>query len=168
MKIILIGFMGSGKSEVAQKLSQKLNLPFIDMDELVLRKSGRKDINEIFESSGELYFRELEEDVARELQILEEAVIATGGGIVLNRIIIKCLKNRQRDAMVWLDTKFATICERLKNDKTRPLFKDLKDAKRLYKMRKPLYENYGDIVIKTDNKSIENITSEIIKRIGKV
>jgi shikimate kinase len=168
MKIILIGFMGSGKSEVGRELSKSLNLPFIEMDKLILQKSGRKNINEIFENCGELYFRKLEEEVAKQLATLEEAVISTGGGVVLDRMIIACLKNRPEDTVVWLATKFATICERLKNDKTRPLFADIKNAKKLYKARKTLYENYADMTIATNDKSIEDIAYEIAKGIGEL
>lgn len=166
MKIILIGFMGSGKSNVGKLLSKKLNLPLIEMDERVLKQSGRNNINEIFKIDGELRFREIEIEVSKDLQEIKNAIIATGGGIVVNKIIVDYLKRKGRNIIVFLDTEFETINNRIKNNSSRPLFLNKKESKRLFEIRQPLYDNYADIVIKTDNKTVKNITQEIIKKLG--
>lgn len=166
MKITLIGFMGSGKSSIGKSLSQKLNLPFIEMDDQVLKRSGRNNINEIFNTDGELRFRELEIEIAKKLKEIKNAIITTGGGIVMNKIIIDFLKSNGRNIIVFLDTEFETIKNRLKNNYDRPLFSNMKEAKIIFDVRQPLYRIFADIVIKTDNKSVENISQEVIKRLG--
>ena len=166
MKIILIGFMGSGKSSVGKLLSKKLNLQLIEMDKIILKRSGLNNINEIFTIDGELRFREIEIEVSKGLKEIEDAIIVSGGGIVVNKIIIDYLKCNGRNIFIFLDTEFETIGNRLKDDHDRPLFSNIKEVKRLFEIRQPLYKNYADIVIRTDNKSVENITHEVIKRLG--
>ena len=83
MNIILIGFMGSGKTAISQELGKKLNLPAIDMDDLIEEKAGMTT-PEIFDKFGEKRFRELETEVAKELGEKSNIIIATGGGVILN------------------------------------------------------------------------------------
>ncbi|GIW63340.1 MAG: shikimate kinase [Patescibacteria group bacterium] len=159
--ISLIGFMGSGKTTIAKLLSKRLNKKIIEMDQLVLDKTSYNDINEIFTKKGELYFRELEIKTAKSIKDLKNKVISTGGGVVMNKIIIDYLK--QNSLIFYLKTKFNTIKTRLIKDTSRPLFKDIKTAKQLFKLRTPLYEYYSDYQITTDNKTPNQITNEIIK-----
>ena len=91
MSIVLIGYRGSGKSTVGRKLADRLWQPFLDTDEMVIKKAG-KSIKEIFEQQGEPVFRELEAQAVREACKLSEHVIALGGGAVLreeNRAVLK-------------------------------------------------------------------------------
>ena len=104
MKLILIGFMGSGKSSVGRTLAKKLQLELVELDRLVLKSSGRKSIKEIFERDGETRFRELEIAQAKKLKNKNQAVIATGGGVVLNRIILDWL--RPGSQVIWLKAGF--------------------------------------------------------------
>lgn len=160
MKVTLIGFMGSGKSSVGQMLARKLKHNYIEMDFLVLKESGRESITEIFEKDGEAVFRKLETDVARNLQDKDNTIIATGGGIVMNKGTLDYVKSN--GTVVFLDTTFRTIEKRLEGDTTRPLFQNKEKAKELYTFRKPLYAQYADITIETNNKIVEKITDEII------
>lgn len=164
MKIILIGFMGAGKSTVAELLSQKMHLQIIEMDSLVLKKSKRKNIPEIFEKDGEIYFRQLEIAVAQELQNVDNVIISTGGGIVENKIILDLL--RKNGIVIYLEASFLEIARRLKDDDTRPLFRNKKNAKQIYGFRKLLYEHYADFTVSTDNKTPEEISTRIIDKIS--
>lgn len=160
MKIALIGFMGSGKTEVGNLLAKKLGRNYIEMDFLVLQKSGESSINEIFKKEGETHFRALEMAVSEDLEHEKNAVIATGGGVVLNKGIIDNLK-QDNGVVIYLHTSFEDVCKRLKGDMTRPLFADKEKAKELYTIRKPLYELYADMTIETAHKSIERVADEI-------
>ncbi|MBI2011993.1 shikimate kinase [Candidatus Daviesbacteria bacterium] len=164
MKIILIGFMGSGKTTVGKELAKRLGVKLIDTDSLVIRASGRKSIKEIFQKDGEIRFRELEIEVAKEVAMRkEDLVVATGGGVVLNKIILDYLK--KEGVVVYLEASFKEIAKRLEGFKDRPLFKNLKDARRLYLLRKILYRSYKDIKVFTNNKDINEIVDNIMKKI---
>lgn len=165
MKIILIGFMGSGKSAVGKRLAQELGLPLIDSDELILQKSKRSSINEIFKKDGETRFRELEIAAAKKLGRATNAVIATGGGAVMNQIIFTYLKNKPQTVVIYLALAFATLKRRLRHDKNRPLFADAQKARVLYKLRKPLYRHYADIIVNRDKKNPEATVAEIVKKL---
>ncbi|GIW62698.1 MAG: shikimate kinase [Patescibacteria group bacterium] len=159
--ICLIGFMGSGKSTIAKILSKKLNKKLIEMDEIIIAKTKYNSINEIFDHKGELFFRELEIATAKELNKIEKAIISTGGGVVMNKIIIDYLK--QNSLIFYLKTNFSTIKTRLTQDFSRPLFNNLKTAKQLFSLRAPLYEYYSDYQITTDNKTPSQIADKIIE-----
>ncbi|NCO23156.1 shikimate kinase [Candidatus Kuenenbacteria bacterium] len=161
MKIILIGFMGAGKTAVAKKLSKKLDLPAVEMDDLILKKSGRKSINEIFARDTELHFRELEIEVAKNLKKQDNRIISTGGGIVMNKIIIDYLKAGS-GKIIFLKSSFSEIKKRVGNSKKRPLFKNRKTALELFNFRQQLYRKYADFVVRTDNKSIDAVADEIV------
>lgn len=164
MKIILIGFMGAGKTTVAQALSKKLKIKLIEMDDLILKKSKRKSINEIFTMDGERRFRELEIETAKKLINKDNVVISTGGGVVINKIILDYLKENGK--VIFLKTSFFEILKRLKHASDRPLFKDKKLAKKLFNFRQKLYEEYADLIVKTDKKSVKEVTNEIIENIS--
>lgn len=164
MKIVLIGFMGVGKTSVAKALARKLKLEEIDMDTLALKKSKRKTINEIFEKDGEAKFREMELVVSKEISKKDGVVISTGGGVVMNNLIMNYLKANA--FVVYLKSNFDKITERVQLKKLRPpLFQDVQSARKLFTFRKPLYEKYADIIIETDNKNIDEVVLEIEKNL---
>lgn len=162
MKITLIGFMGAGKTSVAKLLAEKLSLERIDMDQQIIQKSGRKSDQEIFEKDGELVFRELEMSVAKSLMNKNDVIIAAGGGLVMNKINVDYLKHD--GIIIYLKNSFATSRERIKHNPP-PLFKNEQKAKELYDIRLPLYTYYADGIIETDNKTVEEISEEIIEKI---
>jgi shikimate kinase len=159
MKIVLIGFMGAGKTTVAKLLAEKLKLEFIDTDALVIKKSGRSTGKEIFEKDGELSFRELEIAVAKELKNKKNAILATGGGVVMNKIILDYLG--QDGLIIFLKTSFDESKNRVL-ESLRPLFQDAVKAKELYNFRLPLYEHYANIILETDNKTAEEVATIIL------
>lgn len=160
MRIILIGFMGSGKSSVAKKLGQLLTLPVLEMDELVLQKTQAKDMHEVFIKGGELLLRKTEIAIAQEYASVEKNIVSTGAGVVLNKIILDYLKGRE-GKIIYLNAHFQTLENRLAGDVSRPLFTNRHEAESLYHFRRPLYLAYADHVIDVDEKSIEEIAQEI-------
>lgn len=160
MNIILIGFMGAGKSSVASKLGHLLNLPILEMDEFVLKKTGSKSMHDVFARGGELLLRETEIAIAQEYASKENTIISTGAGVVINKIVLDYLK-KNNGKVFFLNTSFQTITFRLANDSTRPLFKNISEAESLYHFRQPLYLRYADKVVETDKKSVEKIAHEI-------
>lgn len=164
MKITLIGFMGVGKSTVAKVLSQKLQIPYVEMDELIIKKSNKKSINEIFKHHGELEFRELEIEVSKDLKNSSNIIISSGGGVVMNKINIDYLKHN--GLVIQLDGNFETIVKRIGNVEDRPLFKNKQSAKSLYNFRKSLYARYADHSISTDNLTVDEVVTHLIKTIN--
>lgn len=162
MKIVLIGFMGSGKTTIAVLLANKMNLKVVDIDQIILKKSKRKNINEIFETDGEKKFREMELQVAKNLEGVDSVVIATGGGVVMNRSIMRFLGKNAK--VIYLKKSFDKIKEHISLKEIRPpLFQNVASSRRLFKLRVPLYEQYADMIINTDNKNLTKIVREIME-----
>ncbi len=160
VNIILIGFMGSGKSTVAKSLSTLLDRPWIEMDDLVYKKTNTQNMDEVFEKGGELLLRETEIAIAKEYILEKNLVISTGGGVVLNKIILDHFK-KMGGKVIFLQASFDTIRKRLEENTSRPLFKHLTDSKKLYDFRLPLYLNYADKVIDVNALSADNIALKI-------
>ncbi len=164
--IILIGFMGCGKSTVGIRLSYKLRRIVEDTDKLIEKKAGMS-IKEIFATKGESAFREMETGCLRELLLTrEEKIISTGGGLPMKRENHPLLK--ELGTVVYLQISPECVWERLKNDTTRPLlqcddpFAKIKD---LLAMRAPLYEEAADIVVNVDCKDMEEVLRELMMRL---
>lgn len=160
MKIILIGFMGSGKSSVAKQLGHLLNAPTLEMDECVYQKTNTKNMHEVFAKGGELLLRETEIAIAKEYALTENNVISTGGGVILNKIVLDYLK-QLNGKVFFLNASFETIAARLGDDSLRPLVTDIGETQSLYHFRQPLYLRYADHVVEVDKKSVEEIAQEI-------
>lgn len=160
--IVLIGFMGSGKSTIGNYLSKQLEMEFFDVDTVIQGRMGIP-VRSIFENYGEPFFRKMENAVVKELSERENTIISCGGGVVLDNNNISNLKTGA--IIILLKADAETIYYRLKGDKTRPLLKDnmnLEYIKSLMKKRKKLYDQAADIIIHTDNKEIDEICKEII------
>ena len=142
--IILCGFMGSGKTVVGKELAKMTGRRFVDTDELVEKKQGIP-IKAIFEIYGEDYFRDLEYEVCRESAALKNTVISTGGGAVTYERNVQAL--REGGKIIFLDADFETVCERIGDSTTRPLFQDKEKARALFDARRPLYEAAADITL---------------------
>ena len=165
MKIFLIGFMVSGKSYWGRQLSEKLMLPFFDLDEQIESHEGKK-INQLFAENGEEHFRLLEKDT---LHIITEShesfIMATGGGTPCYFNNIDYMNNA--GTTVWVNTPVEILFERLVKEKAnRPLLKDLDDTQikgfilKKFSNRKIYYEQ-AEISIEEDSKSIDNIVEKI-------
>lgn len=167
--IVLIGFMGSGKSTVGIKLSYKLRVTVEDTDKLIEKREGRT-ISEIFAQEGEAYFRRKETELLEELCGRKGSKIySLGGGTPVreeNRALIKKL-----GFVVYLRVKPETVYGRLKNDTTRPLLQcedPLGRIRELIAGRNAAYEACADCIIDVDDTGIENITAMIEKESNKM
>ena len=165
--IVLIGFMGAGKTAVGKALAERLHREFIELDSLIKKKAG-KSIMEIFQQDDEVTFRELEIEAAREASHKENAVIACGGGIVLNQINMDRL--RRNSTIIYLEAAPSAILKRArKGGEKRPLLEVADPAsaiRELLKFRKPLYERAADIRINTSGLSIESAVNRIIQKLS--
>lgn len=160
--IILIGFMGSGKTTVGNRLSYKLKRSIADTDKMIEKREERS-ISEIFAVRGEDYFRKKETELLRELKREKtRQIFSVGGGTPLRAENRKLLS--ELGTVVWLKVSPETVYNRLKGDATRPLLqgKDpMEKIKTLLKEREDLYADAADIVITTDKKTVSQIAEEI-------
>lgn len=156
--------MGAGKSTIGKALAQKRQIPFLDTDIWIEERQGKK-ITEIFADEGEEYFRKLETNMLKELkEKAQNNVIATGGGLPIqaeNQILLK-----EIGVVFYLEVKKETILIRLNGDKSRPLLLgEEKEQKieRMLKIRHPIYQQFADFCISTDEKNVESVAEEIEK-----
>lgn len=159
MNIVLLGFMGTGKTSVAKRLADELGMQFIEMDTVIEEMEGMS-INEIFAKKGEPYFRKLESDVVKELGSKNGLVISAGGGVVLNPDNIKELE--KGSILICLNATPQEIYKRVGNEIHRPLLNvedPLKKIKELLDHRRPYYDKIS-IQIDTTGKSIEEVVKE--------
>lgn len=161
--IVLVGFMGCGKSTIARKLGKMLGYEVLDIDERIEAKAGMK-IARIFETRGEEFFRQLEAAVLQEVaDRADRQIIATGGGIVgrkHNRRLV-----RRLGYVVWLQVPRATILERTRRNRDRPLLQTEDPAARidaLLAAREPLYREVADLELDTTGLDFEEIASGIL------
>ena len=164
--IVLIGFMGSGKSVISMALAKKIKRKILDTDAIVEANTGMR-IKRLFGMYGEVYFRK--QEVAAAAAAAEETgvIIATGGGIVTKHENVEALK--KTGAIIYLKNSFEVSVKRLKGKDDRPLFdyKNLEATKALYKKRQALYKAAANLVIITDKKNVTQVVNEIIQKGGK-
>ena len=159
--IILIGFMGTGKTTVSKIIAEKYGIPEVDTDSMIVDKTG-KQISEIFDEDGEEAFRRVETDILDELGTFERSVVSCGGGTVLRDINIRKLKNF--GTIVLLTAKPETIYKRIHKDNSRPLLDGNMNVGyigELMEKRMPSYERAADVVVSTDDREVEDIAADI-------
>lgn len=163
--IVLIGFMGSGKTTIGRKLAAKLDYRFVDMDIEIETKAGMK-ITEIFSKYGEAEFRKMESRICEELSKAKNCVIATGGGVIKNDKNMELLK--ENGIVLYIKATPEHVYRNIKNDTTRPLLQcedKLAKIKELMEERKPLYESKNDITFDVSGlnakEAVERIMSVI-------
>ena len=160
--IVLVGFMGSGKTTIATQLANKLRLRYVSTDSLIEAREKRT-INEIFTKSGEDYFRDIESDVIREISGQEGLVIDTGGGVVIRDENLNNLKST--GIVICLTADEDTIMKRTKKYKHRPLL-NVEDPKlkirSLLAKRAPLYAK-ADHCIDTGKLTIRQVVEKIVE-----
>lgn len=159
--IVLIGFMGSGKTSVGKKLSMTLKREFIDMDDFIENKEGMS-INDIFSTKGEAYFRGLERELCKRFSQPKSKIIATGGGVIKNGENVANLK--KGGIIIYLRSNPKSIAHNLRYDNTRPLLaggnKEEKIAE-LMAEREPTYNKCADVIIDVSNLNIDETLEKI-------
>ncbi len=163
--IVLIGFMGAGKSSVGRCLARITGLPCFDTDEMISRDVGMP-IAEIFARHGEGTFRDAETEMLRRVQGERDAIIVTGGGIVLRAENVELIK--RLGLVVHLDADEETFFRRLMLRSTRPLIQTENPratAKRLLEERAPLYRAAAEMNLLTSNLTPQEVAEAILRRI---
>ena len=162
--IYLIGMMGSGKTTIGEKISKKMNMNFIDIDQKI-EEIMSMSISEIFDVFGEKRFRDMEASFLIEKSKESGIVFSTGGGIILNKSIRQHLKNN--GITFFLDTSIGELKKRINNNKKRPLLKYSKnieiDLKKINDQRKNQYISSANHILKTDHLDPDLISNKIIK-----
>ena len=162
--IVLTGFMGAGKTTIGHILARELDMNFIDLDAYIVQTS-KMTINSIFEKYGEKYFRDLETKACMECGEKENAIISTGGGVILRDENIEYLK--KKGVIYFLSAEPETIYNRIKHSKDRPLLKvadPLGKIKELLDGRVERYNSTCDEKLVTDNNVVEEIITKIKKK----
>ena len=158
--VVLVGFMGSGKSSVGRELSRRFSAPFVDVDERIESASG-SPIRDLFAREGEPAFREREKAALRDALSVKGCVIATGGGAfsdVENRLLL-----RSYAPVVYLEATVETLLERLAGDLGRPLLRgeDREEVVReLLSRRVPGYRT-ADVTVRTDGRTVEEVAGQV-------
>jgi len=160
--IFLTGFMGAGKSTVGRLVADDLDARFVDMDDVIIETVGMT-INDIFRDRGEAWFRDVESQVLQNLAGKDSLVISTGGGVIErdeNRAVMMA-----SGTVVFIDTPWDVIMDRLSLVKDRPLAKSAEGwekIRRLYEKREPLYRQ-AHFTIEADHKTPDQVSGEIVK-----
>lgn len=160
--IVLIGFMGAGKSTISDYMSTMFAMKVVEMDQIIAQREGMS-ISDIFEVYGEEYFRDAETNLLIEMQSESNVIISCGGGVPMRERNVAEMKKNGR--VVLLTASPETILDRVKDSHDRPVIENNKNVEfigELMEKRREKYQAAADIIIKTDNKSVMDICEEII------
>lgn len=166
--IVLIGFMGSGKSTISDYLSTVFDMKLVEMDQVIAEKE-EMSIPDIFATYGEEYFRDLETSLLVELQDRKNVIISCGGGTALRENNVAEMKKNGR--VVLLTASPETIYERVKDSDDRPVLKGRKNVDgiaELMEQRREKYEAAADIVVQTDHKTVLQVCEELVQRLSEM
>ncbi len=160
--VFLIGLMGAGKTTVGRMLARVLKKDFYDSDLVIEKKTGVR-VADIFDIEGEKGFRKRECAVIKDLALMHNIVLATGGGVVLES------KNRENlkknGTVIYLHAQVIELFKRTRNDTKRPLLhtKNVKDKlTQLYEIRDPLYRSIADMVFETRRQGVGELVTDIV------
>jgi shikimate kinase len=163
-KLFLVGMMGAGKTTVGRQLAKRLGKTFYDADREIEARTG-VPVAVVFDIEGEPGFRKREAEVIEHLTALDDIVLATGGGAVLDP------RNREhlssRGFVIYLHALPAVLWQRTRTDKSRPLLQGGDPRERLealYVLRDPLYREVADVVIETGRQGIGPLLSQVLTR----
>lgn len=166
--IFLVGMMGAGKTTVGKFLAQQLGKTFVDSDEEIQHRTG-VTIPHIFDIEGEAGFRQREINVIHDLVQLDNLVLATGGGVVLNgqnRDALRC-----NGIVVYLKSSVHDLWQRTRHDRNRPLLQTADPRatlKVIYEQRDPLYAQVADLVIPTGKQSVQSLLMQLQKELKQI
>ena len=158
--IVLIGFMGAGKTTVGHLLSERLGLPFVDSDLVIEQRSGRS-VRQIFAEDGEPAFRELERQVVADLIDGPEAVLALGGGAAEHSDTVVRLKSTQ---VIYLQVGYDEAMLRVAGDEYRPMLRRA-DLETLYQSRLGVYDAVATLTVATDGRRPEAVSQDVLAQL---
>ena len=168
MKIVLLGYMASGKSTIGSVLAEKMQLPFIDLDAFIEEKE-EMSVSDVFKSKGEIYFRKQEHLYLKELLNAEGSfVLSLGGGTPCYAGNMDVLQSFESVVSIYLKTSIDTIVNRLLNEKSqRPLVANLKEEELTEFIAKHLFErsyyyNQATYKLIVDNKTVEETVKDLL------
>ncbi|MCZ6897867.1 MAG: shikimate kinase [Betaproteobacteria bacterium] len=164
--ILLVGMMGAGKTTVGKSLASYLNKTFIDSDHEIQKRTGVK-ISVIFEIEGEAGFRKREAEMLRELLKINNIVLATGGGVILNKENRELLK--QNGTIVYIRATVDDLWNRTRHNKSRPILQTLDlQAKlaELYDQRDPIYRETAHVIVESGKQSIRQMVKLIAQQLA--
>jgi shikimate kinase len=159
--LILVGFMGAGKSSVGRILARRLGRCLVETDDIIVAKEGAS-IPEIFAAKGEAHFRAVEEDALGLLALKRDEVIATGGGLPCREG--RPARLRQLGTVVWLSGDFDVLYRRALGAGERPMLagRSREDVQALYRSRVPFYAQ-ADFAVDTTALGPDQVAAEILK-----
>jgi shikimate kinase len=159
-QIILVGFMGAGKSAVGRLLARRLARCFVETDDMIVAGEGRS-IPEIFREVGEARFRELEGEAIEALRLKRGDVIATGGGLPCRPGRMEAL--RSLGTVIWLKGDFDAMCERARRAGERPMLasRSAAEVEALYREREPYYRQ-AHLTIETRGLGVDGVVAQIL------
>ena len=169
MSIVLIGYRGSGKTTVGQKLASRLWQELVDTDQLVVKKAG-KSIKEIFEKEGEARFRALESEVVAEAAKLQDVVISVGGGAVLREENRAALKDAGHK-IIYLKCEPEELYRRIQADEATSMMRpsltglggSLEEVEQMLAQREPIYRSVMSAELDVTNLSVEDAVVYIVR-----
>lgn len=159
--IVLFGFMGTGKTRVGRAVAERLGMTYVDLDDLIEAREAMT-ISELFDVKGEPYFRRVESEVAAEAARLDQHVIGTGGGVVLNEANVRTLE--RSGVGICLNATAEAIYERVKVETHRPLLaveEPLARIRELLAARAPFYAKVHH-QIETTGKPVDTVVKEVV------
>ena len=165
--IFLVGMMGAGKTTVGKLLAQALGKIFIDSDEEIQQRTG-VTIPHIFDIEGEAGFRQREASVIQDLVLLDNIVLATGGGAVLNEK--SCIALCCNGIVVYLKSTIHDLWHRTRHDRNRPLLQTAdphSKLKSMYEQRDPLYAQVANLVMPTGKQSAQNLVLHLQQELNR-
>ena len=163
--IILIGMMGAGKTTIGKSLANHLDKTFIDSDHEIQKRTGVK-IPIIFEIEGEAGFRKRETDMLKELLKIDNIVLATGGGIIINEENRNLIK--EKGTIIYLRATVNDLLNRTRHDKNRPLLQTTDPQAKLtdlYDQRDPIYCEAAHIVVESGNLSVHQMVKYLTQKL---
>lgn len=163
MNIVLIGMRGAGKTTVAKILSKKLHRHYIEIDNLIEEKTGKK-ISDLVKNKGWEYFRDIESQVINDISEKDNCIISAGGGSIIKEENVKALKRHGQ--IFWLQANIDVLINRIGNDSTRPFLTDAnnrkEDMEKTLEKRIMLYQKAADVNVDTENIPAEKVADEIL------
>ena len=166
--LVLIGFMGAGKSTVSDYFHTRYGMDVIEMDEIIARREGMS-ITDIFNKYGEEYFRDCETNLLIEMQSRKNVIISCGGGVPMRDRNVAEMKRNGRAILLTADPE--TILQRLKDDHSRPILENNKNidfVKGLMDRRRAKYEAAADIIVHTASTNVQEICDENISKLRRM